>query len=219
MRPILLSVALVSAAAFGAPLDDGIALYRAKRYGAARAALERVVAADAGNAAACYYLGMTLESGPGPKDAAEAVTWLARAVELSPGNDSYLAEYGGASLELARRTRSYTACVNGRDAMLKAIQLNPDDLDARDGLMQFYARAPWPLGSRSRAYEQAREIRQRDPLRGILATLGLEMEDGRNQEAVVLCAEALKLSPDNPVAVHDKATLALAGATRGTNAK
>lgn len=212
MRPILLPFVLVSAAAFGAPLDDAVGLYRGKKFGEARVAFESVVAAQPGNAAACYYLGMTLEHGKGPSDAADAVTWLARAVALAPGNEDFLAEFGGASLELARKTRSYSACVQGRDAMLRAIELDPDDLDARDGLMQFYAQAPWPLGDRARAYAQAGEIRRRDPLRGILATLGMKMEEGRNAEAAELCGEALKLSPNNPVALFDKGKLASVGA-------
>jgi predicted Zn-dependent protease len=45
---------LLPAAALAGPLDDAIALYHAKQYPEARAALEKLTAAEPKNAAACY---------------------------------------------------------------------------------------------------------------------------------------------------------------------
>ena len=51
--------------------------------------------------------------------------------------------------------------------MEKAIQLDPDNLDAREGLFQYYTQAPFFVGgSASKAAAQLEEIRRRDVDRG-----------------------------------------------------
>src|SRR5439155_1976850 len=101
----------------------------------------------------------------------QAVKWLERATALEPTNTRYLGDYGGASLELASRTRSYSAATRGRDAMEKAVALDPDYVDAREGLYQFYQQAPWPIGSSSKAAAQLAEIAKRDPDRATVLSV------------------------------------------------
>src|SRR2546422_709225 len=66
-------------------------------------------------------------------------------------------------LILRGATNSISAALKGRDAMEKAVALDPAYLDAHDGLFQFYQRAPWPIGGTSRAAAHLEEIRKRDP--------------------------------------------------------
>jgi hypothetical protein len=49
--------------------------------------------------------------------------------------------------------------------MVRAVAINPDDFEAREGLMRFYARAPWPLGDTSRAFEMVAYVSTKDPKR------------------------------------------------------
>lgn len=52
----------------------------------------------------------------------------------------------------------------------KAVELDPNQLDARDGLIQFYLMAPGVMGgSVDKAKEQQREIAKRDAVRGHMA--------------------------------------------------
>ena len=52
----------------------------------------------------------------------------------------------------------------------RAVELNPDNLDARMGLLQFYQMAPGIMGgSKDKAKEQAEAIKQRNPYQGHLA--------------------------------------------------
>lgn len=167
---VCLTVACLAAAS---PLGDAIALYNQKHYPEAKASLERLCGQEPTNAPATYYLGMSLMN-LGSLDASKEV--LSRAVKLAPENASYLADYAGVCLLLADRDSSLVLALEGRDAMTRAIALNPADLDAREGLMEFYARAPWPIGDADKAFEMAAEIAARNPKRGadayrLIATL------------------------------------------------
>jgi len=198
LRPLLaaLTLALIAGPALAAPLDDAIALYNAKKFPEARAALEKLTAAEPKNAAAAYYFGMTLRRRGDGKALEDAVPWLAKAIELEPNNATYLADFGGSSMQLAGKSTSISAATRGRDAMLKSIELAPENLDAREGLLQFYAQAPWPLGNISKALAQAEEIRKRDAVRGLSAMITVKVADKKYAEASALCEAHLKTAPD-----------------------
>src|SRR5579871_6474115 len=116
------------------PTAEAISLYRQGQYAEAKAALERILAADDSNAPACYYLAMaTRKANPPSLDAAHK--WLKRAVHLAPDNETYLEELGGVTMLLADRDRSLSYAIEGRDAMAKAVKMNPADIDASWGLM------------------------------------------------------------------------------------
>src|SRR6185436_19616833 len=103
------------------------------------------------NAEACHYLGRAITARNDNAAFEEGLKWLAKAVELEPNNAVYLGIYGGTSLQLAARNSSISAASKGRDAMEKALTIDPDYLAAREGLFQFYQRAPWPIGSSAKA--------------------------------------------------------------------
>jgi hypothetical protein len=100
--------------------------------------------------------------------------------------------------------------LRGRDAMKRTIALDPGQLEARADLMEFYARAPWPLGSSSRALGQADEIGRRDRVRGVRAELRLaqlfEQKDDRS-DARDACKAALELDPADAAAAAALARL------------
>ena len=203
LLPPLAFALLLPAAALAGPLDDAIALYKAKQYPEARAALEKITAAEPKNAAACYYYGMTLRLRGDSTALDDAVPWLAKAAELEPTNATYLADFGGSSMQLAGKTRSLTAASRGKDAMIKAIALNPENLDAREGLMPFYAQAPFIVGgSASKAAAQAEEIAKRDPNRGLLAQVTVKTAAKKYAEAIKNCEDFLKQTPDHYLALY-----------------
>lgn len=193
---------LLPAAAFAGPLQDAVALYDAKQFPEARAALEKITAAEPNNAAACYYYGMTLRRRGDATAIDDAVPWLAKAAELEPKNATYLADFGGSSLQLAGKTSSISAANRGKDALLRSLELNPNNLDAREGLLQFYAQAPWPIGSSSKAAAQADEIAKRDPQRGLLAQITVKTSAKKYAEAAAICEDVLKKNPDNYLALY-----------------
>ena len=202
MRFACLALALLGAAMAATPLDAARELLRAKQYPDARAALETIVAAEPNNAAACHELGMVIKLRGDTPSYEEALKWLARAVELEPRNAVYLGDFGGTSLQLASRTTSISAATRGRDAMEKAIAVDPGYLDAREGLFQFYQRAPWPLGSNAKAAVQLEEIRRRDPDRATVLAVVARANAKDFATAFKLCEEVLARQPDNYTALY-----------------
>ena len=195
---LLIVLALAGSLRADPGLDQAVQLYGSRRYPEAQAALEVIAAAHPQDAAAAYYLGMTLRHRGDAQARDAAVVWLEKAVTLAPTDATYLGDYGGTCLELADQHHSFTFATRGRSAMEKAIELDPGNLEARQGLMQFYARAPWPLGSSARARTQADEILRRDPARGLRAflVLGRSLEKAGNRAAARdAYAVALRLDP------------------------
>lgn len=86
--------------------------------------------------------------------------WLGRAYGAQAQRANVLRQPG-----LARKTRG---------EFDRAVALDPDYLDAREGLMEYYLQAPAVLGgSDAKAREQAAEITRRNPYRGGLVAAAL----------------------------------------------
>lgn len=184
------------------PLTVAIELFTGRRYPEARVAFEKIVAAEPANAAAHHYLGRTLTARHDLPAIEEGLRHLARAADLEPRNAVYLGIYGGASLQHAGRTNSLVAATRGREAMERALAIDPGYLDAREGLFQFYQRAPWPLGSSAKAAAQLEEIRRRDPDLATVLSVGTRINAKDYAGAFQLCEEVLARQPDNYTALY-----------------
>ncbi|HVS52296.1 MAG TPA: tetratricopeptide repeat protein [Opitutaceae bacterium] len=190
------------------PLESAQALVQAKQYPEARAALEKIVAAEPKNAAALHELGLLLRKRADNAAFEQAIADLAHAAELEPQNERYLADYGGAAMEFAGRvradslTRALGFATKGRDAMEKALTMNPEDTEARVGLFQFYSQAPWPVGSSAKAGAQLEEIRRRDPTRAVLLELGAKVAAKDYAGAFSVCDRVLANNPSDYLALY-----------------
>jgi tetratricopeptide (TPR) repeat protein len=174
----------LAAAALGAtPIGDAVALFGQKRYAEAKAILEPLAASEPSNAEASYYLGMAFLRLGGPASLDSSRLWLGRALRIAPDNEGYLADYAGVCLLMADRDSSFSLALEGRDAMARAVAANPGDLGACEGLMRFYAKAPWPLGNAGRALALAAQIAKADPRRGLAAYRSIQATFERNGRA------------------------------------
>lgn len=202
-RGLLAFLAFSTALYADSAFDAAMALLHAKRLPEARDAFARLVTNEPRNASAWHELGLIWRA-RGDTDAYQhAVSCLQKAAELDPANPEFLADYGGASMELASRTRSISAATKGRAAMEKAIELNPDNLDAREGLYQYYLRAPFFVGgSTAKAEQQLEEIRRRDPDRATVLAV-IEKTDAKDFSAAFqLCDAVLAKEPANYTALY-----------------
>jgi predicted Zn-dependent protease len=184
-----------------ASLADAEALYNAKHYAEARAILEPLVAAEPSNAAASFFLGMTCLRAGGPTALDSARLWLGKAIKLAPDDESYLAEYSGVCLLMADRDSSFSLALEGRDGMVRAIDENPGDIEAMEGLMRFYAKAPWPLGDSTKALGLAGDIAAKDPKKGADAYKALAAtftSGGHAPEAAAAARAAQSLAAAHP---------------------
>jgi tetratricopeptide (TPR) repeat protein len=177
------------------PIATAARLYRAQDYAAAEAALAPVIAREPGDAPAQHLMGMCLRQRGDPQARDAAKPWLERAAALAPDNPEYLADLAGNCLELADLHWSFSLAVRGRDLMEKALQLDPNDVGGREGLMRFYREAPWPLGDKAKAEAQAAEILRRDPRRGALAAIYLRRMAKDYPGALALALAALPRYP------------------------
>ena len=194
----LLLLALALPAYAGTDWDAALTLVRAKHFAEARPLLEKITAAEPGNAAAWHELGTVWLARHDTMGCEQAVRCFKQASDLQPKNARFLGDYGGASLELASRSRSLSAATSGRDAMEHALQLDPANLDVREGLYQYYLRAPFFIGgSAKKAAAQLDEIRRRDPGRAVALAV-LEHADRKDFDgAFSLCDAELVRDPDN----------------------
>jgi tetratricopeptide (TPR) repeat protein len=171
MRRLVLAVLFAIPISSGAQsATDGVALFRARRYAEARSAFETAVKANGNDARAAYYLGrIALVEG----NAGKAEDWLERAVKLDGRNADYHHWLGRAYSREALRAgkfRQMKLAGRIRDEFKAAVALDPDDVEARFDLLQYYLVVPGIMGgSDEKAREQAAEIRSRNPFRGHLA--------------------------------------------------
>jgi tetratricopeptide (TPR) repeat protein len=172
-RPLALVVlaAWAGLAPLGAsPQSDADHLFASKQWAKAKAALEPIVAAEPSNAKALYELGMASKA---LGVLVDARTYVGRAVKLEPKDEDYLSDYAGICLLLADRDNSLTLALEGKDGMEKALAMDPTDTGAREALIEFYAKAPWPIGDRDRSMELAAELARQDPAQSRAAYLNL----------------------------------------------
>jgi tetratricopeptide (TPR) repeat protein len=160
-------------------LDRGVALYEQKKWAEARAVLLPVAEQHRQNARAAHYLGRAyIEEGQLDR----AATWLERATRLEPNDPLHhlhLARVYGAQAQRAGITRRAGLAGKTKTHLERAVALDPDNVDARFGLVQFHAAAPGIVGgNKQKGREQVAEIRRRNAYLGSLAAALLHGADG-----------------------------------------
>ncbi len=173
-------------------------LYRAKRFPEARGVYEKIVAAEPNNAEAHFYLG-DLAGKRGDND--ESVKQFEQAVALEPKNANYLVELGGAYGQSAEKASIFSKFGLAKKCLAcleKAVELEPDNLVARQAAFSYYRAAPSIVGGGiDKALAEAREIQKRDPILGAALLGQVYLDDKKITEAFALYEATLKTAPDN----------------------
>jgi Tfp pilus assembly protein PilF len=124
-----------------------------------------------------------------PKSA-DAHYWLGSAYGMMARNASFFSQ-----ASLGSKTR---------EEFEKAVELDPNHLDAREGLVQFYTMAPALMGGgHDKAFAQAAEIRRRDPMKGHSVTAFIYSAEKKMDEAKKEYADEVKEFPKSPRAHLD----------------
>jgi tetratricopeptide (TPR) repeat protein len=203
LRLLLLAlVATVALAAERAPEQQAaVDLYNQRKNAEAKAAFEKLAAADAKNAEAWHYLGQLAQRSG---DLEAAVKHAQKAVALAPGVSSYHLRLGDAYGQSAQRASVFSKmglAGKCRDAYQKAVALDPKNVDARFAIMSFYQQAPGIIGGgMDKAYNEAAEIQKLDAARGREAHERLYLADKKHAEAFALWEPLLRDSPDSYLA-------------------
>jgi tetratricopeptide (TPR) repeat protein len=181
----------------------GERVFRFDSLAALKAEFRESLKRNPGDAGAMYNLGRValLEGKSG-----EAVELLERAVKLDGRQASYHLWLGnalGLEAQRASKVRQPFLARRIKSAFEKTVELDPANVAAREGLMQFYSIAPGVMGgSEAKAREQVTEIKRLNPMRGHFgeATLALRAKDTVSAERSLRAA--LAAAPDSASAYH-----------------
>ncbi|MEP1095530.1 MAG: tetratricopeptide repeat protein [Cyclobacteriaceae bacterium] len=154
---------LLSGAVLAQSLTKGIELYQDGKPDAARA----FFANNSNNAEAIYYLGRISFD---EEDYRKAADYFEEAIELNDRKSDYHTWYGNAVGSYAGEVNFFRQGILApkiKAAYEKAVSLNPKNVDAQWGLIEYYTQAPGVLGgSWEKAEATANVIKGLDVLEG-----------------------------------------------------
>ncbi|MGH8049180.1 MAG: tetratricopeptide repeat protein [Arenimonas sp.] len=130
-----------------------------------------------------------------------AIDSAQKAVKLAPNNSQahfILGNAYGSRIGQVNMLSQASMSSKIRDAFEKAVALDPNNLDAREGLVQFYLQAPSMFGgSVDKANMQANEIAKRDVVRGHLVRAQVFMSQKNNAAAMKSYEAAYAAKPSD----------------------
>ena len=202
----VLAVAIVVAGSAGcgggrsvSEVSRGVELFEARDYDAARAWYEAELAATPDDAEPSYFLGRIAIAQERHDD---ALAQLEHAVELAPDSSDYYFWLAVAYANKVNATQDFmekgALAPKMKSAIETAVDLDPDNLAAREFLAQYLFNAP-PMvgGSAEKGMEQIEEIKSRDPKRGHLFAARVYLAKKNLTQAEAEIKEAVKIAPDD----------------------
>lgn len=164
---LLVCFNLTNAADAESNLQSGIQLLESQQYEEALEYFNSYVSANTSNDSAHFYYGKALYING---DYTEAIDEFEKAVELDAQNSVYHQWLGDALIQRTMQVSMLKKPGYAKKAhktWLKAVELDPDNIDARFSLIQYCLGAPGFMGGgKDKALEQADEIVKRDPRLG-----------------------------------------------------
>jgi tetratricopeptide (TPR) repeat protein len=131
-------------------MDEGVVLLQQKKFTEAKSVFEKILNKNDNDAEAHYQLGMVYINRRNPqRDVDEAVDQLEKAIDLKPNNAEYQFRYGvalGEKTQKAGVIKQAFLAPKVKTAFLKAVELNPKNVQAHIALAQFYLIAPSIVG-------------------------------------------------------------------------
>ncbi|HYK00462.1 MAG TPA: tetratricopeptide repeat protein [Thermoanaerobaculia bacterium] len=135
-------------------------------------------------------------------DVAKAVSLFEKAVAASPKSAEahfLLGRAYGAQAQKANVLKQASLAKKVSGAFERAVELDPNYLDARQALVDYYTLAPGFMGgSNEKALAQAAEIKKRDPLQGHRAYSRIYLRDKKTDLARKELVDAVREQPNNP---------------------
>ena len=172
MKRLLLTCSIwglwvVAAGAASGP-EFGIRLFNDKQWTTAQQFFESFTAKHPTDAVGAFYLGRTLFE---QEQYEQAIEWLEKAALLNSGDSYYhlwLGHAYGNSAQRASILWQFPLARKVRIHFEKAVKLDPDNVDARADLAEYYLKAPRILGGgKEKAEAQAHEISYRNLQEGL----------------------------------------------------
>ncbi len=179
-------------------LQEAIHHFEAQELASAEKLFLTALESPPGKAEATYYLGRVYLSQGRTKEAVEAFEDAIRLDATQAPFQFWLAEALVARIEEVSIFFKLGLAKRMREAYEKAVDLDPDHLEARISVARYHSEAPAIAGGRTeRAETEMTEIRRRDPALARV-TQGLIHEQlGRLDEALLELEAAVELDPES----------------------
>jgi len=209
----MLAVSGLAVRAGGEDLQAAVSLYQNKRVPEAKAAFTEVARRDTKSAEAAYYLGrIALDA----QQWDESIQWLGKAAGLADTSSLYHLWLGRAYAQKTLRAGILKRAVLApsiHKQFERAVELDPESIEARFDLARFYALAPGIVGgSIEKAKQQAGEVMKRNRLQGHQCFAMIYQQQDKPELVVQEYETAVRETPDDP-----KARLWLGIAYQGHN--
>jgi tetratricopeptide (TPR) repeat protein len=152
-------------------LDKGRELFKNRKYSEARTIFEKITSESENHAEANYYLGwICLRSENNPE---KAIDYLEKAIEANNSNAKYhllLSNALGSKAMQSNMLKQAFLAPKIKKEMEKAVELDPNYVEARAALTQLYVMLPGIMGgSIEKAKGQAEALVKLDAYRGFIA--------------------------------------------------
>ena len=175
-------------------LDRAIQLFNTERYDEAKPLFKAYLKEHPEDVTVMEYLG---DIAGYAKDWDTAITYYERLTTLRPHIADYHYKYGGVlgmkALSISK-LRALGLVGDIKDAFLKTIALDPDHIEARWALVEYYIQLPGIIGgSEKKAKAQADELSQISPVDGYLAHGYIAEYSDRPEDAEYNYKEAVKV--------------------------
>jgi tetratricopeptide (TPR) repeat protein len=202
---LLLVIGVIPAHAADSALRVQITgLFKQHQWPEAQAILEKLTVAEPANAEAWYFLGETFIA---RNDAEKALAAAEKATALDSTQSQYFLQLGHAAGLSALKAGLFAKlgfAKKCKAAYDKAVELDPQDIEARWSLMEYCRQAPGFLGGgMDQAYIQAEAIKKIDARKGTQAYGNLYVADKKYADAFALYENVLREKPGDWDALYN----------------
>jgi tetratricopeptide (TPR) repeat protein len=172
-----------------------------RNYEAARTEFDALARANPADVRPVTYLGRIALN---QNDIDEAVHQFERCVEIDEANADchmWLGSALGTAAQRASKFRQPFLARRVKTEFERAVELNPRNVEARNGLVQFYMFAPGFMGGgMDKAREQVAALEKISPLRGALSAGMLADHEKDTTAALTAYRRAIAVAPDSVAA-------------------
>lgn len=177
-------------------IDEGIALFEEGNTDEAKTFFEDFIKTNKNHPEANFYLGRIYFD---EDEFGDAVNWFEKAADYDSENSKFYMWLGhsyGRSAQNAGKLKQAFYARNSRKNYEKSVELNPDNVEARKSVMEFYLQAPGFMGGgRDKAENQAQAIMDLDKEAGYMALGRIYSYYNEDNNVLENYTEALKEVP------------------------
>lgn len=200
---LLLLFILIPIVSSSQSLDEGIQMFETGEKEKAQTFFQNHLKSNKKDPEANFYMGRIYFD---EDDYGKAIDWFEKAAKYDKNNSRYhmwLGHSFGRRAQNAPKLKQPFLARNSRKNYEKAVELDPDNIEARKSAMEFYLQAPGFMGGgRDNAEREARAIMERDSVAGHTAWGRVYSYFEETEKAKENYKEAIRNHPEDMTAYY-----------------